>query len=418
MSPVFTGCVALLALNDHVFKARFPGSLTGKLSDLAGVVVVSIAIAAATHRPTFAVATTSTLFAALKLLHVVASAAAPVLGGVTRTDPTDLIALVGLIPLWCWLQRSTPGAPSGTSGRERRALNAAIATVAVFVCTATSCDEPHGVDRIFAQGDTLWAGYAETAQVADGQSTPQTTVQEWAVSSDGGLTWSETTDQPEPPVAEPTVAEPAEQCGRGGRCWRVVPGERVEVRDGATWTTAYEFSAEQWRRMELRAGHECGRSSARQGAFAALTVTDVSGEDVVLVTMGSQGVLRWSGGEWRRIGVLGRNPVSISGPSWLSRLDGWGVAGLAASAPLLIVIGLLSRGRPWQRFALAALAVLIGAATLVVLGAITDWDYAVRGPVIAGLAVGVFVASLLVALARGRTGADPGDPETRGPESA
>lgn len=33
-TPVFTGSVAVLALNDHVLKATWPGLITGKLSDL------------------------------------------------------------------------------------------------------------------------------------------------------------------------------------------------------------------------------------------------------------------------------------------------------------------------------------------------------------------------------------------------
>ena len=40
--PWFTGAVMVLAVNDHVLKDRWPGLVTGKLSDVAGVVVVAV----------------------------------------------------------------------------------------------------------------------------------------------------------------------------------------------------------------------------------------------------------------------------------------------------------------------------------------------------------------------------------------
>jgi hypothetical protein len=38
LHPVPLAAIALLVLNDHVFKARWPGWVTGKLSDVAGLV--------------------------------------------------------------------------------------------------------------------------------------------------------------------------------------------------------------------------------------------------------------------------------------------------------------------------------------------------------------------------------------------
>ena len=39
--PWFFVAVVVLALNDHVFKSAWPGWVTGKLSDVAGVVVIA-----------------------------------------------------------------------------------------------------------------------------------------------------------------------------------------------------------------------------------------------------------------------------------------------------------------------------------------------------------------------------------------
>lgn len=46
--PWFTGCVALLAINDHLLKGLLPGWFTGKASDFAGVFVVAALAAVVT----------------------------------------------------------------------------------------------------------------------------------------------------------------------------------------------------------------------------------------------------------------------------------------------------------------------------------------------------------------------------------
>jgi len=46
LHPVALGAVALLILNDHVLKSAWPGAVTGKLSDVAGLVVAPLALQA------------------------------------------------------------------------------------------------------------------------------------------------------------------------------------------------------------------------------------------------------------------------------------------------------------------------------------------------------------------------------------
>jgi hypothetical protein len=46
LHPLVVGAVALLLLNDHVFKARWPSWWTGKLSDLAGMVMFPLVLQA------------------------------------------------------------------------------------------------------------------------------------------------------------------------------------------------------------------------------------------------------------------------------------------------------------------------------------------------------------------------------------
>lgn len=135
LHPGSIGALVLLVLNDHILKAAYPGVVTGKLSDVAGlilapVVVVSIieVVRSARGRPwgpsptlaALAVAVVGLGFAAAKLFEPVAEAYRVGLGvlqwpfaaavAVLRSvpvpgiqpvafvaDPTDLIALPALL---------------------------------------------------------------------------------------------------------------------------------------------------------------------------------------------------------------------------------------------------------------------------------------------------------------------------------
>jgi hypothetical protein len=126
LHPVSLASIALLLINDHLLKAIWPGLITGKLSDFAGLVffpLLLIAVwqmalallgrdaAATTRQLVTATALTATLFAAIKLYppanemigalqgtvqwlvgQLIGAATSP--GPVTiALDPTDLVAL-------------------------------------------------------------------------------------------------------------------------------------------------------------------------------------------------------------------------------------------------------------------------------------------------------------------------------------
>jgi hypothetical protein len=132
LHPVPLGALLVLALNDHVLKGRglLPTVLTGKLSDLAGLVFfpllltaladcVALGVSRATKRPLdfslrrwkvlLALTVTAALFVPLKVPHALfahyTQAYVDALGrlgfpsAVTR-DPTDLFALVMLAAAW------------------------------------------------------------------------------------------------------------------------------------------------------------------------------------------------------------------------------------------------------------------------------------------------------------------------------
>ncbi len=138
LSPIALGAIALLVINDHVLKGLMPGVVTGKLSDIAGMVFFPLFLAAllelfgARHRKLVlgcAIAT-GVVFAAVKTIGPAADAyrlglgvlqwpfralvalvrgdGLPAIAEVALTmDPTDLIALPALIiPVWLVAHRT------------------------------------------------------------------------------------------------------------------------------------------------------------------------------------------------------------------------------------------------------------------------------------------------------------------------
>jgi hypothetical protein len=136
LHPIVLAAIASFVVNDHVLKAAYPGLLTGKLSDVTGLIFFPVLIAAvaelitpAAHRHAaailiLAVVVTGLTYVAMLLVPVggdgyrwfiglvqwpfrivAATAAGAPLPGVApvrfAADPTDLITLPALlVPLW------------------------------------------------------------------------------------------------------------------------------------------------------------------------------------------------------------------------------------------------------------------------------------------------------------------------------
>lgn len=117
--PLPIGALALLVINDHLLKAAWPGLVTGKLSDFAGLIVapllltelllllrvpsgkalvIGVLVVGAAFALIKTLAPASALYVAFSsgLLLPFGRAAA------NARDPTDLVALVVLPPLYLW----------------------------------------------------------------------------------------------------------------------------------------------------------------------------------------------------------------------------------------------------------------------------------------------------------------------------
>jgi len=177
LHPMWWGSLTLLVLNDHVFKGAglLPTWLTGKLSDVAGLIVapVLLCVLVGARRPLsrlicfFAVAS---VFAGQNLSEQVATVLVDVVSVVgirwtIVTDPSDLLALVSL-PLAWWLVNE-----GGVRlGPARPMVRRAFLFVGAWACVATSVpgedvssEDDSNVRHVFVCGN----GHVEADEECD-----------------------------------------------------------------------------------------------------------------------------------------------------------------------------------------------------------------------------------------------------------
>jgi hypothetical protein len=279
-SPVFATSVAVLLLNDHVLKSMWPGVVTGKLSDVAGVVMIAIVLTALTGRVDPAVVATAVGFGLPKTVPIVAVWAAPVLGGVTRTDPLDLVALLALVPLRRWMAPRRGRSANGTA-RHRWVPRVALLAAAAFATSATSCDEK-GVFGVVEFRGTLLASTSDVD----------------FISEDGGATWRKATDDDE--FDYYSVARRSEGCASGVCVGADPRTNRLTERYAGRTTTILELTDDQYTAIAELGTAECGPN-----VFSTVAVAGASDGAHIIVGMGPAGALhrapdgRW---EWVRIG--------------------------------------------------------------------------------------------------------------------
>ena len=330
-SPLFAATVAVLLLNDRVLKHAMPGLVTGKLSDLAGVAMVGILLVAISGRPAVALSLTAVAWIGLKTVPGIGELVAPTLGGVTRRDPSDLVALGVLLIVGIW------GASRLRDPHRRRAqptIAVLLGGLALFAATATSCSYRVTTDLSTSTSNTPII----VAKVGT------TDYHEWAVSRDG-VHWRSVRKPPSDlgPV-ETSV------CGETIGCFRVRHGDRVEQRLGRSkWVTAFAFRQQQVDNRLERMG--CGQ---RFRDFSSVVVVDRR----VVVGMGDDGLLvRQPDGHWVRQGLLSYEPLRIDGAQWMRNLPLWVFLGVGGA--LGVYVGVLFARRR-QHYWWGVTAALVG----------------------------------------------------------
>ena len=147
ISPAWISALVLLALNDHLFKGLYPGALTGKLSDFAGLFIapalLAVLLSVKSRRGLIAGSIAiGAVFSAINLSPSLATMwdgamSALLLPFHTTVDPTDLLALPALALGTLHASRALDTETKAPEQTPRRLPALALATIALFVCAAS-----------------------------------------------------------------------------------------------------------------------------------------------------------------------------------------------------------------------------------------------------------------------------------------
>ena len=229
--------LVVLVLNDHVLKQAWPGWVTGKLSDVAGLVVAPLLLAAvlALVRAPWGLPVSLTATGAGFVLCKTSDLGAAVTSSVwslfgtptmIRADVTDLLALPALYAAWRIHRSAARAVGAGWRRTVAVAVGTALLPVGVLATSATSCDE--------------WRGYTAVA-VLEGDFPGNPDEVETRLGGHDEQGWL--TIDAEGRFAEPGVRVDGDEARHGqrtrtcvgGRCWRLV-GDSVESSaDGQQW---------------------------------------------------------------------------------------------------------------------------------------------------------------------------------------
>lgn len=318
--------LVVLVLNDHLFKACCPGAVTGKLSDVAGLVLAppvlaAVAVSGVPRLPVRAAAAAAIVLTGIGFTVVKSSAAAAavasgwwsVLAGpsVVLPDRTDLAALPALgLAGWFAIRAGRPAARR--AGRRRFGRPGAAATsrfgvlivlpAAVLAIAATSAPQYPDAVAVYSWRGMIVAGEGNAYHKSSRR--PRT----WQVSTDGGRSWRHLSDAQDaafridlPVLAGRTgpVCAPA-----SAHCYRVVSG-RLGVEQSTDGGTSWQlvWAVPEPQRELLADEYEDLGDPDFYLATRAVAVVAAPGGHAVVAANGRDGyAVREPTGRWDRIG--------------------------------------------------------------------------------------------------------------------
>ena len=380
--PVTVGALVVLIANDHWWKQAAPGPVTGKLSDVAGLLLLPPLLAVLARLPAVAAtAVTGAGFAVTKASASGADAASAlwtVLSGpsIIRQDATDLIALPALgISWWAWTRACERQLSRGF------VVRLVLVPFALLGVVATSAPEYPRVDVVADWDGTLVLG--RQTYYYDGE-TPA-----WLTSDDAGRTWTDL-DARSGTAGSPTGR--TEDCVNADPfvCYRVVPG-RLAVEEsadgGRTWRPSWEVDDEA-RRILAADVYPDVRDLDRHLSSRAVVVWPDGDGYTVLVANGRDGYARRDAdGTWQCISfepysdalVVRSGEVSSerTAAARFADLPAVFVGCALAGALVVLVAGFVAAARVRRRLLLLPGALVTGfGAFLALPAAIPDYDFA------------------------------------------
>ena len=318
--------LVVLALNDHVLKQAWPGFVTGKLSDIAGLVVfplllaVVVAMVGIPHPLPAALVLTGAGFAMVKAFDEGAAVASTVwsLGFPTsmRADPADLLTLPALAGAW-WVDSRARRMPDVAWRRTvAAATGMAVLPVAVLTTAATNCVGDEGVVSLHAVQGRFTGTDARQAFLVDdarsGWSTidPAGVVRATTYEEPERLDWTGTYVPPQP--VDPELA--GVRCEASGvRCWRLRDDLTVEVSEDSGTTWAQDLALSEEDEEELVEGVDPGCSVTATARLSSLGVLGTGDRATVALAGRHAGVwFRDRSGSWRLVArdqLGGRTPT-------------------------------------------------------------------------------------------------------------
>ncbi|WP_433356265.1 hypothetical protein ACQPYV_04525 [Micromonospora saelicesensis] len=317
--PATVFALVLLLVNDHVLKAAHPGLVTGKLSDVAGLVLapplVAVLLTLLVPRlPSRAAALAGLVavgagFAVVKssgYAAELASSAWTVLAGpsLVRADWTDLLTLPALgLAWWSWTRSRRRPVRQRTARLVRLLV---VLPPAVLAVAATSpVYYPYAVSTAMLDGSpaiSVGSGYSNS----DWPTSPLGG--QWAVSEDGATTWRPVTEDEQRRLSRQEVGQ-QQACASDEprRCYRIATGHlRVEESDdaGATWRVAWEVPDGQREELARRSPNP-GDVQRHFASRDLIVYPHAGGGHEVLVANGRDGFLRrLPDGGWQRDGFI------------------------------------------------------------------------------------------------------------------
>jgi hypothetical protein len=300
--PVTLAALLLLLVNDQVLRRWWPSTVTGKLGDFAWLFFMPLVLTAllALVAPTrsqrlvrlaapLGFGVTGAIFALAKTLpsaHDAVMRVAGLLAGFPigwRRDPTDLVALLALVPAWVLWRRQIEHLPSAAQQATRDRGWVVLPLAALLTLANGPAPDP-GICRLEAAGGQI------VATSAYGMWT----------STDSGLTWVPGSNGAQhTPVGLPeAVVDPRNPSTQ----YRVDGNGAVERSEdrGATWQIERYVGTSEAERTYYARTHT-GNPSV--GAVPCAVAADPATGNIIF-GMGHAGVLvRTPAGQWQRVGV-------------------------------------------------------------------------------------------------------------------